>query len=236
MARPRAGYRLSNGRRVPGVTTITGRFSDKDALIGWAYNTGYQHAEDGMPKNRFAQVQEAADIGTYIHQLVQWHVEGRAAPEPLPDPQLDAEARARGMNGFQQFLDWMNLTRMNVTSWEEPLVSERYQFGGTPDGIFEFCDGDGGIAHIALGDWKSSKRLYYDTLMQLAAYLILWEENFPESQIDAGIQIVRFSKDAAVFDHKRIANGPLIEAAKRQFLRFREAYDDDQYLKQMFGG
>jgi hypothetical protein len=36
MARPKGGYRNAEGVRVPGVTTIIGRFKDSGGLINWA--------------------------------------------------------------------------------------------------------------------------------------------------------------------------------------------------------
>ena len=40
MARPKDGYKNNEGKRVPGVTTIIGRFKDSGALMYWAFEQG----------------------------------------------------------------------------------------------------------------------------------------------------------------------------------------------------
>jgi hypothetical protein len=228
MARPKAGYRLASGKKVPGVTTITSRFGDKEALIGWAYAQGYAHGENGLPRNRFAAVEESADIGTFIHELIQWHLEGTNGEEPQPAPGLSPEAITRGRNGFDQFKRWLEQGRAHVESWEKPLVSEKYEFGGTPDGIFKYP------GYNDVGDWKTSKRFYPETVVQVAGgYMLLIEENFPDWKMD-GVQIVRFSKDAERFANERFGSGKLIEIAKKQFLLMREAWDNDQFIREQF--
>jgi len=228
MARPKSGYRLKNGSKVPGVTTITSRFGDKEALIGWSYNRGYEDGENGAPRNRFAKVETEADVGTYVHELVQWQAEGCERERPIPPEALKPENIARGEQGFEQFQRWVEQTRAKIISWEEPLVSEKYAFGGTPDGIMEFPD------YADVGDWKTSKRFYPENLLQVGGgYILLIEENFPDWKI-GGIQIVRFGKDAAMFTHQSINDKKLIDIAKRQFLRLREAYEDDRYIQGLF--
>ncbi len=40
MPHPKGGYRDADGKRIPGVTTIIGRFKESGALIRWAYGRG----------------------------------------------------------------------------------------------------------------------------------------------------------------------------------------------------
>ena len=84
------------------------------------------------------------------------------------------------------------------------------------------------------GDWKSGKGIFADALLQTAAYVLLYNEHNPEAPITGGIDIVRFSKDAAISDHRRIRDKKLIELAQRQFLRLREAYEDDKSIQELF--
>lgn len=225
---PTSLYKLKSGKRVPGTTTIIGRFKDADALIAWSYNQGYEHASAGLPPNRFAAKEEAANIGTYTHALFEWHLGGRVGPEPDPSSSLDVEHLThenieRGSRGFANALEWLDQTGLMITSWEQPLVSEEHAFGGTPDSTVERA------GRFALGDWKTSKRLYADYLLQLAAYWILWEENFPETPITDGVHIVRFSKDNGDFSHYHFSE---LEREKRQFLRLCDAYADDRIIRQ----
>lgn len=225
---PTSLYKLKSGKRVPGTTTILGRWKESENLIAWAYNTGYEHGEQGLTPNRFAVKDEAAGIGTYTHALFEWHLNGRDGPEPDPGQCMAPEHRTfenieRGRLGFANALEWLDLTGLTITSWEQPLISEKHAYGGTPDGIAERK------GRLAIADWKTSKRVYADYLLQLAAYWILWDENFSHSPVTGGIHIVRFAKLNGDFSHHHFDQ---LDREKRQFLLLREAFELDKIIKQ----
>jgi|SRR5215469_15589993 len=227
MARPKTGYRTRNGTKVPGVTTITSRFGNKEALMGWNYNKGYADAEEGLPKNRFKVVQDAADIGSYVHEMARWHAEGEYGAPPKPEAPLTFEMTRQAHNGYLQFLDWEHGSNVKIVAWEEFMISEKYGFGGTPDAIFELP------RYNDVGDYKNAKRFYQENLIQVCAYMLLLEENFPEYKTE-GIQIVRFSKTEAIFAHERIGPGRLIEQGKLAFLRELELWNHYQVIDAAF--
>ena len=108
---------------------------------------------------------------------------------------------------------------------EVQLVSETYKYGGTPDAIVEF-DGV-----VDLGDWKSSNGVYLDHVIQLAAYRQLWNETHAE-QPARGARLYRFAKESGAFAEHYY--GPeTLDIAFRQFLLFREAYENDKKLKKL---
>jgi len=83
MARPKAGYFLKDGNRVPGTTTITGRFKESGGLVYWAWDLGkkgidYREARD-----------TAASAGTLVHAMVEAHAAGED-PEARLKEELDA--------------------------------------------------------------------------------------------------------------------------------------------------
>jgi hypothetical protein len=154
-------------------------------------------------------------------------LKGEIGPEPDPAQIISAaylniENIARGRNGYTEFLNWKDQTNLFIISHEHPLISERYSYGGTPDGLSERNN------KIGLMDWKTSGRLYADFLLQLAGYWILHEETFPDQPIEDGVHIVRFAKDYGDFSHYYFDN---LDREKRQFLRLREAYEDDRLIK-----
>ena len=66
---PRINYKLKDGTKVSGVTTILKNCGwSADALIGWAYNQG----RDG--KDRFETSKDAADIGTLVHERIECYL------------------------------------------------------------------------------------------------------------------------------------------------------------------
>lgn len=107
-----------------------------------------------------------------------------------------------------------------------PLVSRLHKFGGTLDAILV-------QGKLALGDWKSSRAVYADMLLQLAAYKILWEENFPDRPILGGFHLLRFSKqehedDPVHFSHHFWSQ---LNLAEQQFLLLLEAFKLDKRVK-----
>ena len=74
MARPKGGYKV-DGKRVPGVTTIIGRFKDSGGLMWWAFGQG-QAAERGEINSLYDKRDEAAEAGTIAHALVEMHIAG----------------------------------------------------------------------------------------------------------------------------------------------------------------
>lgn len=203
---PTAPYYNKMGKRLPGTTTIIGRFKESEFLIKWAWEQGcaglnYRRTRDS-----------AADSGTVTHELVDAHIHNRK-------PEIDLYPKdivAKGRVGFAGFLKWKDEFHVDYVETEMQLVSEEFQFGGTPDAIGRI---DGKLCMI---DWKTSKRVYPDHLLQLAAYKILWDENRDE-EIDGPFHLLRFDKESGGFEHHHWALGDLDEA-REAFVHMRALY------------
>lgn len=220
MPRPKAGYKLK-GRKVPGVTTIIGRFKDSSALLYWAFEQG-KAAERGEIENLYDKRDEAADAGTLAHALVEAFINQGAVPE-IPKNEIGEKAN----QGFQNYLTWQRNNRIQVIRQEEQFVSELYEFGGCPDAMGIDADG-----RLCILDWKTSNAVYQDYLIQIAAYHQLWEENYPDKPVTGGFHLLRFSKDHADFAHHFWTE---LDDAWEQFKLFRKAYDLDKLLKKRVG-
>lgn len=212
MPTPRKGYYLADGKtRVPGVTTIIGRFKDSGALIHWAW-------EQGRAGKDFRETRDkAAEAGSLAHAMVEAHLNGwdieailLATPEDI---------QAAGKQGYDNWRTWMAQTRAEVGPWERPLVCEHHQYGGTPDALLRI-DGV-----TALGDWKTGG-IYSDHLIQIAAYRHLFEDY--DIPIDGGYHLCRFSRDHGDFAHHYYGE---LDEAWEMFLLLRRAYDLDKVLK-----
>ena len=158
----------------------------------------------------------AADAGTCCHERVECKIRGKE----FDSSKYTAETLERARPAFEAFEEWAKGSKLEVIETEKALVSERYRFGGTLDAM-------GIQGKLSLLDWKTSNAIYGDYLVQLAGYALLWEENFPDRPIEGGFHLCRFSKqakptDPVMFSHHYWSH---LEAAKRQFLLFREAYD-----------
>lgn len=213
MPTPREGYYLKDGTRVPGTTTIIGRFKDSGAIVHWAW-------EQGKAGKDYREVsKKAADSGTIAHALVEASIKGEVAPSFT---EVDEEVLKRAVAAFGAYCTWASQSRLEILVTEPRLISEAHRFGGTPDAI-GYLDGS-----LCLIDWKTSNAVYADYLLQLAAYRVLWEENKPDYPVKGGFHLCRFAKEHGDFAHHYFPN---LDEAWEQFLLFRRAYDLDKQLR-----
>lgn len=218
MPTPQAGYKTADGRPCPGTTTIIGRFKESGGLIQWAYQQG----KKGVPLYESRDV--AGDIGTHIHAMIEAHIRGQLLPDYPAG--MKSEHVEQCKSGYGAFARWADGMHLDIAPVEVPLVCECHRFGGTPDAIAVERDDT-----LSLLDWKSSKSFYFDNLIQLAAYLHLWNVNRSGQQINGNIHVVRFGKDGADFEHRSFPlTHPKLAKAFRQFELYREAYDIDKFL------
>jgi hypothetical protein len=229
MPTKRGGYWSRAGVKLPSVTTICGRFKESGALIQWAYKQGREHQarEDrGLPApaSLYAQVEDAANVGTLVHGMAEDRVCRR-------DPWVRFKEATRGWSqeninkaerGFRAFENWLTMTRIEIVYTEAEMVSEALQCGGTLDWIGRL-DGT-----LVLGDFKTSSRVYPEHLVQIAAYREMWNETHPTEQLAPGAHILQFGKDAGDFSHHHY---PELEDAIDQFRTWVKSYALDERIK-----
>ena len=216
MPHPKGGYRLKDGKRVPGTTTIIGRFKDSGGLLYWACEQG-KAIERGEIYKLYDKRDEAGESGTLAHLMVEDHIDGKV----LDISEYPQEIQDQAHQAFEAYLSWEKTTNLKIIEQAMELVSEEYRFGGCPDAVGEVQ------GELTLVDWKTSNAVYPDYLIQLAAYKQLWEENNPERPLK-GFHLCRFAKEHGDFAHHYY---PKLDEAWRQFVLFREAYDIDKQLK-----
>ena len=217
MPHPRSGYKLKNGEKVPGVTTIIGRFKESGGLLFWACEQG-KAIERGEINTLYDKRDEAAEAGTLAHSLVEAHINNLPLPI-LPDNNIGKQA----LQGYENYVRWQEDNRIQVMKQEKEMVSEIYRFGGSPDALGIDSRGD-----LCLLDWKTGNQIFVDFLLQLAAYTILWDEVHPCEPITGGCHLLRFSKEHADFAHHYWKE---LDLAKEQFILLRKAYENDKILK-----
>jgi hypothetical protein len=216
---PTAPYHCADGERVPGTTTVIGRFKDSGALMHWAFQQGKAGAE-----RLYDAAEKAADIGTLAHAMVECSINGEDPEKAFEGAIIADEAdKDKARNAFKEYLEWAAQTDVKIIAQEMHLVSEEYRFGGTPDAI-------GMIGNsLCLLDWKTSNAVYPDYAIQLAAYRQLWNENNPDNPLTGASYLLRFSKNYPDFEARKF--GDLSEAWEI-FKHYRAAYDLDKQLKQ----
>ena len=172
-----------NGEIANGVTTALGIIS-KPYLIPWAARMAgdyiksevvpgesldelqIQELVDGAKNAHRKNRDGAADAGTYIHNWIEEFVATGKKPEMPIAPKLASV--------INSFLRWWESTNIEVIKPEIKLCSPTLMLAGTADLL---CRVDG---KLTVMDWKTGSGIYADMFLQLAAYALMYEEEFDE--------------------------------------------------------
>ena len=169
-------YKTSDGKNVPGATTVTGLLG-KPWLVKWANNLGLE----GIDSSTY--IDESAKIGTLAHAMIQADLQGMELDESRYSPlQIDLAE-----NALISFFEWKSRHRIEPVHCEVPFVSDRMRYGGTIDC---YCILDG---RPTLLDFKTGKAIYEENFVQLAAYAELLRESGLEV---AETRVLRVGRDA----------------------------------------
>lgn len=220
-------YKLPDGTPVKGSTTIIGRFKESGGLIWWACRQGQQNPD--MDPSEALYGGREAEIGTIVHSMVEAKIKGGNADKILTDSDLSPIHREKAQSGFDAYLQWERLTNLEITHQEIMLVCPKYGFGGRPDAIGTI-EGE-----PCLVDWKTSKAVYSDYLIQLASYGWLCEHGLQQEKKYKplgikvkGFHLCRFSKENGDFSHHYYSQ---LDTEWEQFLLFLKAYENDKLIK-----
>lgn len=192
---PHQDYFNSKGEKVDGVTTIIGSSLgwNKNALKIWGYKCGC----NGI--NIFAKLKEAAELGSLCHKYVECYIYGASVPhEDTKDHPFENILLAE--KSVEQFQVLENLLGLRWLETELPLVSDEFNYGGCLDGLctldvdkihpeadpflIDYFRSLGTNNPVILLDTKTSKGLYPDHTIQMAAYDNLLKEKTDYIRID----------------------------------------------------
>lgn len=146
-------YKNQKGELVPGVTTALDMLA-KPALIHWAWDLGMKGEDYRKYRDKMA------DIGTLAHYLIMGHLKGIE----LDISEYSKNDIDKAENCILSFFEWEKTHPLEPILVEEPLVSEKYQYGGTLD-LLAKVNGS-----TTLVDFKTGKAIYREFFYQLAAY------------------------------------------------------------------
>jgi hypothetical protein len=188
------------GNTINSVTSFTGVIDKSGALIGWAVNLAKKYllakiengeqitiidVEEAVKEHRRIK-EEAADIGTQIHNWVDKWIKGEK-------PEIPEEERVR--NGITAFLQFQKDKKVEWIESEKIVYSRKHNFAGILDAI-------GLIGKdLVIFDFKSSNGIYPEYAFQTAAYQLAYEE-MAKKKIKYRM-IVRFGKDTGDFEWRR---------------------------------
>ena len=146
-------YKLFDGTRVPGVTTITGQLN-KPALIIWANKLGLA----GIDSNKFRD--DKAEIGSLGHEMIVAHLSKRE-PDTFDYSKNQID---QAENCFLSYLEWEKQHIIEPKLTEFQAVSETYKYGGA----FDFYGSVDGTLEVV--DFKTGSGIYDEMWFQVSAY------------------------------------------------------------------
>jgi hypothetical protein len=151
-----------NGKRVPGVTTVIDSQSgwNKRALMMWAVR------EATAGNDPMQQKAKAADAGTVCHELIRSHF----TEKPFDWTVYPADVVKAGKRAYAGFESWREQYSFTLVASELSLVSPELKCGGTLDLVVSQDD------DTYLVDFKTSKGVYPEFIVQVAAYANIYEE------------------------------------------------------------
>lgn len=163
---------------------------------------------------------DAADYGTLAHAWFEAHLNGREVTiESLPEPSQKA---VRG------FLEWEKETHLEVIATEETFCNCQLNYAGTADVVAK-VNGE-----LALGDWKTSKGIYFAQAIQAWAYALA-DESQHGDRLYREVFIGRFGKDGS-WEVRRLQRNsfPGIEVARAVMVGCEAIFQATTKWDQMF--
>lgn len=196
-------------REIPSVTTITGMIH-KPALMYWSANCAGDYVEDklapgkaldevqinelaeGARKAHTHQGSKATTIGSIVHDFAEDYMTARKLA--MEEPPMPVNEKAQ--KSVNQFLDWVSEIDIKPYETEQICFHTSHDYAGTYDLLAEI---DGKLTVI---DYKTSKAIYDEYWMQVAAYLFASRHlrKLEDKELPTQAGIIRFPKDGAGFE------------------------------------
>lgn len=219
------------------VTTVTGiaDFGKSQALQGWAIRMAMEVLRDRIKPDQihgaqfleeaFADAQAnyrnvkkaAADVGTQAHYALERYFSGD--PDHAP-PLSGTPVRAC----YDSALDWYNQRQIETVCNEARVYSRTHKVIGTLDHLAK-------VDQVpSLVDFKASKHVYSSYVMQISAYVHIWEEMNPsEPRIEQAYLLQLGEVEATPF----LFNREQLDTAYEAFLGLLRTYEWNRKLGEL---
>lgn len=191
---PSGRFYLIDGESLPSVTHILSCIG-KPALINWAANQERTLVKDaaadlyedlcklptpmgratyiatlegriGKQKAHRRELEKAGEIGTQVHNLIEWNLRKQLGQTVGPEPRVVDDARW----ALMAWQDWANSVDLLPMYIEQKVFSRVHGFAGTMDLLAKVNGID------TLIDFKTGKSIYAEAFLQNAAYQVALDE------------------------------------------------------------
>ena len=180
-------YTNRRGEHVMRVSDVI-KVLAKEQLIVWANMLGFK----GVSYRK--ELERTANIGSLCHAVLEAYFDPRRLAEiDFDEFGITSESdKLEARRALDSFFDWFkNFSKYytyHVKFTEKVVVGEN--LGGTIDcGIDGWDDPD----KVIFVDYKTSKTFYLTQFLQLAAYVMIYEEVYGRNTVE-GVMVVKLSK------------------------------------------
>lgn len=183
-------YKL-DGKRVPGVSTVSGFYPKGEGLIKWMVQRGIEEFTNKTALKR------GGDIGTVLHNFAECHETGKVFDErTITASPYEVEIR----RAIAQFMEWRSKNADEIVEAESIVASIDLLCGGKIDTLRRRPN-----VGLVLSDYKTSKDIYVTQLIQvIGGYRRMYREwkglNIPF------VEIVTFPKEVEHTQHTLLAD------------------------------
>lgn len=208
------------------VTSVTGVIDKSPFLIPWAvgltanylraftetvegelvHKLALETAIDEASRQHTIKKEEAGDKGSQVHAFAEAFTHAVLTRSAPPSVETDDEDVKRGINAF---LSWVTQNHVQFVAPELLVYSRKHDYCGILDAVAVV----NGKKYII--DYKTSKRIYTEYLLQVAGYGIAYEEE--HGAVD-GYIILRFDKETGELEQRVLDKKADIKEAKTTFL------------------
>lgn len=228
-------YKLDGKSCVGTTTMIKGGYPTGQGLISWQKGQALEYLWSAIANREVdpeekadlfkeakaadrAKSQEAADIGTLIHEYAYlYETGGDLSKLDRAINDLPKATKIKIWSGTDKFKQWRKDNNDVDGMFEGLVASPTYFFCGKFD---KLAVRDG---RLILSDYKSSKSIYLDMFIQMGAYAVAIKEWLG---LDVGgLEILRFGKETGEFETMLVDDPIEIQRFKDQAIRCRETYE-----------
>lgn len=185
------------GRGVPRVSEILKKCLGKDYLVIWAARLGLEEYRKESNRTLY--------IGSIVHECIERFL--LHGDVKIPDNISSPMVRNKIKRSVENFIDWYN--SMISKGYIIRIIAIEQQttnpwFGGTIDCIMNISHPDTGYNKNFIVDFKTSKSISIDYILQTYSYLwsVRWNKCFYDPTLPDidGIGIIRIDKEAVKFE------------------------------------
>jgi len=221
---PTQPYRLKNGDKCPGNTTVVG--SNLGWKTGGMVHAAWKLGMEGIDYKKHWK--EQAGIGTLCHARVECDLMGRPIVDEgwfwdwiQHDDKALKKAQEKVENTMLAYLEWKDQAQPEITGSEVPLICECYQYGTTIDYAVRVR----GRRYML--EIKTSAAIYEEFWIQMSAQGHAWSCVHPTDPV-TGYILLHINKENGGFGHHY---RPSLTAGFEAFKALRILHDLKKELK-----